>query len=76
MTFLSSWNMYLWPLITTQSKEMQTAQIAVNMIVSNEVAQWNIVAAASILVLLPTLIAFLVAQRFFVRGIAMAGLKG
>jgi sn-glycerol 3-phosphate transport system permease protein len=76
LTFLSSWNMYLWPLITTQSKEMQTAQIAVNMIVSNEVAQWNVVAAAAILVLLPTLITFLVAQRFFVRGIAMAGLKG
>ena len=76
LTFLSSWNMYLWPLITTQSKEMQTAQIAVNMIVSNEVAQWNVVAAASILVLLPTLIAFLVAHRFFVRGMAMAGLKG
>ncbi len=76
LTFLGAWNMYLWPLVTTQSKEMQTAQIAVSMIVSNEVSQWNVVAAGAILVLLPTLIAFLVAQRAFVRGIALGGLKG
>jgi sn-glycerol 3-phosphate transport system permease protein len=76
LTFLGAWNMYLWPLVTTQDRNMQTAQIAVSMIVSGEVAQWNVVAAGAILVLLPTLIAFLVAQRAFVRGIAMGGLKG
>ena len=76
LTFLGAWNMYLWPLVTTQSKEMQTAQIAVSMIVSVEGAQWNIVAAGAILVLLPTLIAFLVAQRAFVSGITLGGLKG
>ena len=76
LTFLGSWNMYLWPLVATQSKEMQTAQIAVSMIVSAEVSQWNVVAAGAILVLLPTLIAFLVAQKAFVQGIAMGGLKG
>ena len=76
LTFLGAWNMYLWPLVTTQSKEMQTAQIAVSMIVSVEGAQWNIVAAGAILVLLPTLIAFLVAQRAFINGITLGGLKG
>jgi sn-glycerol 3-phosphate transport system permease protein len=40
------------------------------------VARWNVVAAGAILVLLPTLIAFLLAQRAFVRGIALGGLKG
>jgi sn-glycerol 3-phosphate transport system permease protein len=76
LTFLGAWNMYLWPLVTTQSKEMQTAQIAVSMIVSVEGAQWNIVAAGAILVLLPTLIAFLVAQKAFINGITLGGLKG
>jgi sn-glycerol 3-phosphate transport system permease protein len=55
---------------------MQTAQIAVSMIVSVEGAQWNIVAAGAILVLLPTLIAFLVAQKAFINGITLGGLKG
>ena len=76
LTFLSTWNMYLWPLIVTNSKEMQTAQIAVSMILNDESTRWNVVAAGAIFVLLPTLIAFLVAQRAFVRGIAMGGLKG
>jgi sn-glycerol 3-phosphate transport system permease protein len=76
LTFLSTWNMYLWPLIVTNTKEMQTAQIAVSMILNDESTRWNVVAAGAIFVLLPTLIAFLVAQRAFVRGIAMGGLKG
>lgn len=76
LTFIGAWNMYLWPLVVTKSREMQTAQIAVNFILNEEVARWNVVAAAAILVLLPTLIAFLLAQRAFVRGIAMGGLKG
>lgn len=55
---------------------MQTAQIAIAQVVSVEVTSWNVVAAVSILVLLPTLLAFLLAQRAFVRGIALGGLKG
>jgi sn-glycerol 3-phosphate transport system permease protein len=76
LTFLSTWNMYLWPLIVTNSAEMQTAQIAVSRILNDESTRWNVVAAGAIFVLMPTLIAFLVAQRAFVRGIAMGGLKG
>ncbi len=76
LTFLSTWNMYLWPLVVTNSKEMQTAQIAVSLILNDESTRWNVVAAGAIFVLLPTLIAFIVAQRAFVRGIAMGGLKG
>jgi sn-glycerol 3-phosphate transport system permease protein len=76
LTFLSAWNMYLWPLIVTNDKNLQTAQIAINQIVNDEIVRWNVVAAAAVLVLLPTLIAFLLAQRLFVRGIALGGLKG
>ena len=76
LTFIGSWNMYLWPLVVTKSREMQTAQIAVNYLLNEEVARWNVVAAGAILVLLPTLLAFLLAQRAFIRGIALGGLKG
>ncbi|WP_022799358.1 carbohydrate ABC transporter permease [Thermus islandicus] len=76
VTFIGTWNMYLWPLVVTKSREMQTAQIAVSFILNEEVARWNVVAAGAILVLLPTLVAFLLAQRAFVRGIALGGLKG
>ncbi|MCX7601833.1 MAG: carbohydrate ABC transporter permease [Meiothermus sp.] len=76
LTFLGSWNMYLWPLVTINRSEMMTAQIAVAQVQNVEVTSWNVVAATAILVLFPTLVAFLLAQRFFVRGIALGGLKG
>lgn len=76
LSFLSTWNMYLWPLVVTRSTQMQTVQIGVNMILNEEAARWNVVAAGAVLALLPTLVAFLVAQRQFVRGIALGGLKG
>lgn len=76
LSFLSAWNMYLWPLVVTRSTQMQTVQIGVNMILNEEAARWNVVAAGAILALLPTLVAFLVAQRQFVRGITLGGLKG
>ncbi|QWK21014.1 glycerol-3-phosphate ABC transporter permease [Thermus scotoductus] len=76
LSFLSAWNMYLWPLVVTRSTQMQTIQIGVNMILNEEAARWNVVAAGAVLALLPTLIAFLVAQRQFVRGITLGGLKG
>ena len=76
LTFLGTWNMYLWPLVTTNSQSMRTAQIALSFIRSDEAVRYNVVAAAAVIVLLPTLIAFLAAQRAFVRGVALGGLKG
>lgn len=76
LTFLGTWNMYLWPLVVINQNEMKTAQVAIAQVQSVEVTSWNVVAAVSILVLLPTLLAFLLAQRAFVRGIALGGLKG
>lgn len=76
LTFLGAWNMYLWPLVTINRGEMMTAQIAIAQVQNVEVTSWNVVAATAILVLLPTLMAFLLAQRFFIRGIALGGLKG
>jgi sn-glycerol 3-phosphate transport system permease protein len=76
LTFLGTWNMYLWPLVVTNSEPLRTAQIALRFISTDEAVRYNIVAAAAVIILLPTLIAFLIAQRAFVRGIAMGSLKG
>jgi sn-glycerol 3-phosphate transport system permease protein len=76
LSFLGAWNMYLWPLVVINQNEMKTAQIAIAQVQSVEVSSWNVVAAAAVLVLLPTLLAFLLAQRAFIRGIALGGLKG
>jgi ABC-type glycerol-3-phosphate transport system permease component len=76
--FLSAYNQYLWPLIITDEIVMRTTQIGIRFFMVNleRGAQWGAVMAATIIVSLPTLIAFLLAQKQLVKGIAMTGLKG
>lgn len=76
--FLSAWNQYLWPLIITNEDEMRTLQIGIRFFMNtlDRGADWGPVMAGSIIALTPALLAFLIAQRQFVQGIAMTGLKG
>ncbi|MBV7339470.1 carbohydrate ABC transporter permease [Chloroflexi bacterium TSY] len=76
--FLSAWNQYLWPLIMTSMEEMRTLQIGIRFFMSNleRGADWGPVMAGSMIALGPALLAFLVAQKQLVQGIAMTGLKG
>jgi ABC-type glycerol-3-phosphate transport system permease component len=76
--FLSAWNQYLWPLVITDSTEMRTIQIGIRFFMENVERQtdWGAVMAGTIIAMLPTLVAFLLAQKQLVQGIAMTGLKG
>ena len=76
--FLSAWNQYLWPLVITDQIDMRTIQIGIRFFTENVERQtdWGAVMAGAVIALLPTLIAFLVAQKQLVQGIAMTGLKG
>jgi ABC-type glycerol-3-phosphate transport system permease component len=76
--FLSAYNQYLWPLIITSEVEMRTTQIGIRFFMTNleRGADWGAVMAATVIVSAPTLIAFLVAQKQLVKGIAMTGIKG
>ncbi|MEM7346926.1 MAG: carbohydrate ABC transporter permease [Chloroflexota bacterium] len=77
-SFLSAYNQYLWPLIITNEVSMRTTQIGIRFFLVNleRGADWGAVMAATIIVSAPTLIAFLIAQKQLVKGIAMTGLKG
>ncbi len=76
ITFLNSWNYFLWPLIVAQSQD--TFTLPVGLAVASQAANstdYGLLLAGAIVVLLPVLILFLFLQRYFVQGIAMAGLK-
>lgn len=76
-SFLGAWNQYLWPLVATNSTSMRTVQIGIAMFLLEEAGtSWGVVMAGAVLVILPTLLAFLVAQKQIVKGITMTGLKG
>jgi len=77
-SFLGAWNQYLWPLVITNDESMRTAQIGIRFFLANQerATDWGAIMAGATIVMVPTLLVFIVAQRQLVRGIAMSGLKG
>jgi sn-glycerol 3-phosphate transport system permease protein len=66
--FVYMWNEYLWPLIVTTSNEMRVAQIGIKMLVATDAqAEWNVIMAGVILVMLPPLLILLLFQNHFMR---------
>jgi multiple sugar transport system permease protein len=78
MTFLSSWNAYLEPLVFTSGKpELITLPVALNEFTNFDgTPQYTLQMAATTLSVLPVAVVFLLAQRNIVQGIARSGLKG
>ncbi|MGN6030108.1 MAG: carbohydrate ABC transporter permease [Thermomicrobiales bacterium] len=76
ITFLTAWKMYLWPLIVVRSQELKVVPIAIAELSGNASQDRGITMAAVALSILPILILYLAAQRWFVEGIAMSGQKG
>jgi multiple sugar transport system permease protein len=76
LAFIHHWNDFLRPLVFLQDQDMRTLAIGLRMFRSEYLVQWNLLMAASALMLLPILVLFFAAQRYFVRGIVMSGVKG
>ena len=75
--FMWTWNDFLWPLVTIlTNQDAFTLQLGLATFQGAHQSQWHLVAAANIMSMLPVLVLFVLAQRFFVRGIATQGLKG
>ena len=76
LTFLTSWNNFLWPLVVAQSEERYTLPVALAIYaVGENKADYGLLMAGSVVIIVPVLVVFLVLQRHFVRGIAMTGIK-
>jgi multiple sugar transport system permease protein len=76
LTFLSSWNNFLWPLVVAQTESMYTLPVALSLYsVGSNGTYYGLLMAGSVLVVTPILILFLFLQRYFVQGIAMTGIK-
>jgi ABC-type glycerol-3-phosphate transport system permease component len=76
LAFIVHWNDFLRPLVFLLDKDMRTLAIGLRLFRSEYLVQWNLLMAASALMLLPILALFFAAQRYFVQGIVMSGLKG
>jgi multiple sugar transport system permease protein len=69
--FLFSWNDLLWPLIITTDPDLRTVQLGLAMFSGRYGTQWTLLAAGSLVATLPAILAYLVGQRWLVRGIAL-----
>ncbi|HUU22366.1 MAG TPA: carbohydrate ABC transporter permease [Phycisphaerae bacterium] len=74
-TFLGCWGAFQWPLFATQSMHMKVLPIGLSAFQDKFSVQYNLMMAASLIVMVPTLAVFLFNQRFFTRGIQLSGMK-
>lgn len=76
LTFLGSWNNFLWPLVVAQNEDMYTLPVALSLYSTGQNAtNYGVLLAGSVLVITPVLALFVALQRYFIQGIALTGVK-
>lgn len=75
-SFMGHWNDFMGPLIYIQSMENKTLALGLTSFRSLHGTEYHLLMAASIAVLLPVLVIFFCAQKYFVQGIVLSGIKG
>ncbi|MBI3316799.1 MAG: carbohydrate ABC transporter permease [Candidatus Omnitrophica bacterium] len=75
-TFMGTWMNFMWPLIVINTQTKYTLPVGLAYFQSLHNTDWTLLMAASVMMILPILIVFMVNQRFFVEGIKLTGIKG
>ncbi|MEQ8671636.1 MAG: carbohydrate ABC transporter permease [Aggregatilineales bacterium] len=77
-SFMGLWNSYLWPLFAARREEVMTLPVALATLQAGPRAltEWNMIMAGAVITVLPILVVYIFAQRWFVRGIVSSGIKG
>jgi multiple sugar transport system permease protein len=76
LTFLDSWNSFLWPLIVITSTSQMTLPLGLATFQGAHSTEWTLLMAGNVMSLIPMLVIFFAAQRYFVRSVAATGLSG
>jgi len=76
VTFLWTWNDFLWPLIAISSTDQSTVQLGLASFQGAHQTRWTLLMAGNVVALAPMLLVFVFAQRWFVQSIAATGVKG
>lgn len=75
LTFMFNWNAYLWPLIVLTEQSKRTLPIILTWYSTQHSSQLHLTMAASVLMVVPVLLIFAVAQRWIVKGLTLTGTK-
>lgn len=74
--FMSSWNAFLWPLLITTSQNMMTLPLAIAGLQTQYTTIWNQLMAGTVISIIPIVVVYLLAQKHFIEGITLSGIKG
>ncbi len=74
--FMGSWNAFLWPLFIVRNEQLMTLPVGLATLHGRWLTQWNLVMAGAVITIIPMMIVYLFAQRYFVQGVVTTGLKG
>ena len=78
LTFMNTWNDFLWPLIVISTIPKKTLPLGLLMLLEQQAIKtpWHMVMAAGTFSILPILVVFTLGQKYYVQGIVTSGLKG
>jgi multiple sugar transport system permease protein len=74
--FLGNWNEFLWPLVVTNSENMRTVPVGLNIFQGQFGVKWQLLMAAAVVAMLPVLVIYILAQKWFIKGITISGMGG
>lgn len=74
--FMGNWNSFLWPLVVTTDPQLMTLPLGLATLHGRWYTEWNLVMAGAVINVLPMIGVFLLAQKQFIKGMTLSGLKG
>jgi multiple sugar transport system permease protein len=76
LSFLATWNEFMWPLIVLSSPEKMTLPLMLNHFLGQYGTDWTRLLPATVIALVPVVVVYAFAQRFITKGFVMSGIKG
>ena len=76
ISFMGTWNSFMWPLILISTKSKQMLTVGLLQFMTQYNTEYNLLMAATLLSLAPIMIIYMFTQRYFVEGLALSGIKG
>ncbi|HET7077118.1 MAG TPA: ABC transporter permease subunit, partial [Chloroflexia bacterium] len=76
ITFLASWNDFLWPLLILQKSDMLTLPPGLRTLQGAYTSEYGQMMAGAVIAAVPVLILYIALQRYIVQSVATTGLKG
>jgi multiple sugar transport system permease protein len=76
LTFMASWNDFMWPLIVLTQQKLHTLPVALASLSREHVQDSELMMAGAVITVVPVLVLFLSMQRYYIAGILAGGVKG